>query len=133
MLFYVILYGLAALIALATGVAVAMIVRTVTDAHQARTVRRPSPHPAPRPARRPAPRPARRPSPHPTGWAPFDDYGLLRTVVLVERADTARSIRELLTAGGIRSTSATGPDGLIRILVFPTEYETARRMVSWVL
>ena len=62
-----------------------------------------------------------------------DDYGLLRTVALVEDLDTAYSVRALLTAGRVRSTVATGRDGLVRVLVFPDEYSRARRLVSWVL
>jgi hypothetical protein len=78
---------------------------------------------------RPA-RAARRPRPR----APIgDDYGLLRTIALVGSLDTGQSVRALLDAGGIRSTLATGPDGLVRVLVFPEAYERARRMVSRVL
>jgi hypothetical protein len=63
----------------------------------------------------------------------LDDYGLLRTLALVERLDTGQSVRALLSAGGVRATVATGSDGLVRVLVFPDEYDRARRMVSWVL
>jgi hypothetical protein len=40
-------------------------------------------------------------------YTALDDYGLLRTLVLVDTLDT--------------------------VLVFPDEYDQARRMVSWVL
>jgi hypothetical protein len=109
-LVYVAVYGLAALIALATGLAFIVILRAIAGSRQTP------------PAGRPSPRPGR-----------LDDYGLLRTVVLVEGLETGRRIRDLLTAGGVRATIAVGGDGLARILVFPGEYEQARRMVSWVL
>jgi hypothetical protein len=81
--------------------------------------------------RRPAPRPRRRSTSPRT--AIHEDYGLLRILVLVENLETGRSVRALLAAGGVRSTIATGPDGLVRVLVFPEAYERARRMISWVL
>jgi hypothetical protein len=81
--------------------------------------------------RRPAPRPRRRRTSPRT--AIHEDYGLLRILVLVENLETGRSVRALLAAGGVRSTIATGPDGLVRVLVFPEAYERARRMISWVL
>jgi hypothetical protein len=81
--------------------------------------------------RRPAPRPRRRRTGPRT--AIHEDYGLLRILVLVENLETGRSVRALLAAGGVRSTIATGPDGLVRVLVFPEAYERARRMISWVL
>jgi hypothetical protein len=65
-------------------------------------------------------------------YAP-DDYGLLRTLVLVESLDTGLSVRALLTAGGVRATVGTGSEGLVHVLVFPDEYDRGRRMVSWVL
>jgi hypothetical protein len=109
-LVYVTVYGLAAVIALATGLVFTVILRAIAGSSERPPVRRPSPRPV-----------------------KLDDYGLLRTVVLVESFETGRSIRGLLTAGGVRATTATGTDGLTRILVFPAEYEQARRMVSWVL
>jgi len=65
--------------------------------------------------------------------AAVDDYGLLRSVAYVEDLDTAHSVRALLKAGRVRSTVSTGRDGLVRVLVFPGEYDRARRLVSWVL
>jgi hypothetical protein len=110
-LFYVAVYAGAALIAVAAGLTLAVIMRAIAaDSH-------------PTPTRRPSPR---RP-------AFLNDYGLLCTVVLAENTETGRSVRDLLAAGGVRATIATGTDGLTRVLVFPTEYEQARRMVSWVL
>jgi hypothetical protein len=109
-LVYVAIYCLAALIALATGVALTVILRAIAGSRETP------------PDRRPSPRRAR-----------LADYGLLRTVVLVESLDTGRRVRDLLKAGGVRATVATSGDGLTRVLVFPREYEQARRMVSWVL
>ncbi len=66
-------------------------------------------------------------------YTTLDDYGLLRTLVLVDTLDTGLSIRALLNAGGVRATVSTGTEGLVHVLVFPDEYDQARRMVSWVL
>jgi len=66
-------------------------------------------------------------------YTALDDYGLLRTLVLVDTLDTGLSIRALLNAGGVRATVSTGTEGLVHVLVFPDEYDQARRMVSWVL
>jgi hypothetical protein len=76
------------------------------------------------------PRPTRRPAPRPSV---LDDYGLLRTVALVENLDAGHSVRALLASGDVRATVATGADGLVRVLVFPDEYDRARQLVSWVL
>nr|WP_240939909.1 hypothetical protein [Planosporangium flavigriseum] len=65
--------------------------------------------------------------------ANLDDYGLLRTVLLVDHLETGRTIRDLLGTAGVRATVATGNDGLTRVLVFPDEYDRARRMVNRVL
>ena len=62
-----------------------------------------------------------------------DDYGLLRTVALVENLDTGQVLRALLSAGGVAATVSTGSDGLVHVLVFPDAYEEARRMVSQAL
>jgi hypothetical protein len=62
-----------------------------------------------------------------------DDYGLLRTLVLVDTLDTGLSVRALLRGGGVRATVSTGSEGLVHVLVFPAEYDRAKRMVSWVL
>ena len=61
------------------------------------------------------------------------DYGLLRAAAVVEDMDTGQSVRALLIAARVRATVAAGPDGLVRVLVFPHEYDRARRLVSWVL
>jgi hypothetical protein len=62
-----------------------------------------------------------------------DDYGLLRAAALVDDFDTGQSVRALLAAARVRATVATGRDGLVRVLVFPAEYDRARRLVSWAL
>jgi hypothetical protein len=62
-----------------------------------------------------------------------DDYGLLRAVAVVEDLDLGQSVRALLVAARVRATVATGRDGLVRVLVFPSEYDRARRLVSWAL
>jgi hypothetical protein len=97
-------YGVAALIAIATALAVTVTLRIFS-----------------------------RRSPRPAAHPVFDDYGLLRTLVLVDTLDTGLSVRALLGAGGVRATVSTGTDGLVHVLVFPDEYNRARRMVSWVL
>ena len=85
----------------------------------------------------PRPRPASCSSARKTlpSGAPSDapDYGLLRAAAVVEDLDTGQSVRALLIAARVRATVATGPDGLVRVLVFPQEYDRARRLVSWVL
>jgi hypothetical protein len=73
-------------------------------------------------------RPAARPD-APTA----DDYGLLRAVALVDDEATARSVRALLANGRVRTTTAPAVDGTVRVLVFPEEYDRARRLISWVL
>jgi hypothetical protein len=118
MLAHVAIFAGAALIALATGLAFAGVLRAITvGARPTVPPRRPT-----APTRHPSARPAR-----------LDDYGLLRTVVLVENLETGRSVRDLLAASGVRATTARGTDGLTRVLVFPHEYEQARRMASRVL
>jgi hypothetical protein len=118
------------LIALGTGIALAGTLRAV--AADAKTGARPVPahrRPTAAQGRHTSTRrriPAQRRS-------DLDDYGLLRTVALAEDLDTGRSIRDLLMLGGVRATIATGGDGLTRVLVFPQQYDQARRVVSWVL
>ena len=71
------------------------------------------------------PRPEHRPAP--------DDYGLLLAAAVVDDMDTAQSVRALLIAARVRATVAAGQDGRVRVLVFPAEYNRARRLVSWAL
>jgi hypothetical protein len=133
--FVAVLVG-SALIALAIGLAFVGILRTIAAGHpavpqQPPTARTRSTVAPRRPTVRTRPTVLpRRPAPRPAGR---DDYGLLRTVLLAENLDTARSVRDLLVAGGIRATIATGTDGRARVLVFPHEYAPARRLVSWVV
>lgn len=150
-------YSAVALIALTTTVVLTTILYTATSAlpHWRRAGqlrqhlrRRHRPRPGPLPPREPAsppgngreplrlalpgraPHPGRRPGSRP---ALLDDYGLLRTLALVNNLDTGQSVRALLATGQVRATVATGSDGLVRVLVFPEEYDRARRLVSWVL
>lgn len=80
-----------------------------------------------RPGSQPPPGSPGRPGPRPYGR---EDFGLLRTVALVENLDTGEVLRAVLTAGGVPATVATGRDGLVHVLVFPEGYEQARRMVG---
>jgi hypothetical protein len=152
-------YGAAALIALATVLVFAVILRTISARAGAkgRMPARRGDGTGPKPGGRATDGPQRRrtdrrwnaaalaaASGHPSARSvdraarrvtrsSLDDYGLLRAVALVENLDTGRSVRALLIAGGVRSTVSTGMDGLVRVLVFRDDYERARRMVSWVL
>jgi hypothetical protein len=77
------------------------------------------------------PRRHRRPR---SGPAPADDdFGLLRSVAVVDDPDTGRSVRALLVAAGVRATVATDRAGRVHVLVFPSEHARALRLVSWVL
>jgi hypothetical protein len=58
------------------------------------------------------------------------DYGLLRTVSMVGDLAFAREVRNRLRSNGVRATLATGPDGMVRILVFADELDRARRLCS---
>ncbi|MFI5494569.1 hypothetical protein [Actinoplanes sp. NPDC051859] len=59
-----------------------------------------------------------------------DDYGLLCPAAATRDPVIAEEIRALLRAAGIRSTSATRPDGRLIVLVFPEAVEEARRLVG---
>ncbi len=58
------------------------------------------------------------------------DYGLLCVAGVVDSEDDARLTQSVLSQAGIRSTVAPGSDGRIRVLVFETEIEAARRLVG---
>jgi hypothetical protein len=58
------------------------------------------------------------------------DYGLLRSVSMVGDLAFAREVRDRLRLNGVRTTLATGPDGMVRILVFADELDRARRLIS---
>jgi hypothetical protein len=57
------------------------------------------------------------------------DYGLLRSVSMVGDLAFAREVRNRLRSNGVRATLATGPDGMVRILVFADELDRARRLL----
>jgi hypothetical protein len=58
------------------------------------------------------------------------DFGLLSVAGVVESADQAQDAQQLLADVGIRATTSVTRDGQIRILVFASELETARRVVG---
>jgi hypothetical protein len=58
----------------------------------------------------------------PTPDTPLD-YGLLRSVSLIGDLAFARDVRDRLRHNGVRATLATGPDGMVRVLVFADEYD----------
>ena len=68
--------------------------------------------------------------PHRAPAAGDEGFGLLRTAALADDPPTADRLRDVLAGGGVRSTSATGPDGRIHVLVFADELATARRLVG---
>jgi len=57
-----------------------------------------------------------------------DDFGLLATVAIVTTVREADQIRARLRAAGIRATTAPGPQGRYRVLVFESEVHRARRL-----
>jgi hypothetical protein len=63
----------------------------------------------------------------PAGRGP-DDFGLLATVAIVATIGEADRIRARLRAAGIRATTAPGPHGRYRVLVFESEVHRARRL-----
>ena len=58
------------------------------------------------------------------------DYGLLRSVSLIGDLAFARDVRDRLRRNGVRATLATGPDGMVRVLVFAGEYDRARLLLA---
>jgi hypothetical protein len=60
----------------------------------------------------------------------YDDYGLLSVAGVAQSVDDAQIARELLASAGIRATTAVMSDGRVRILVFRSEVEQARRVVG---
>lgn len=63
-------------------------------------------------------------------FAGTEDYGLLRVAGVVDSEAAARAMQDLLLTVGIRSTTAVEPGGGVRVLVFETEIEAARRLVG---
>ena len=62
----------------------------------------------------------------------FDDgdYGLLRVAALTDDRAGAEVVRALLARAGIRATVAPALDGRVRVLVFASDLDRARRVVS---
>ena len=60
-----------------------------------------------------------------------EDFGLLAPVAVVDTADEAAQVRDLLSAAGIRCTENVGEDGRRRVLVFASELARARRVSGW--
>jgi hypothetical protein len=58
------------------------------------------------------------------------DYGLLRSVSLIGDLAFARDVRDRLRHNGVRATLATGPDGMVRVLVFTAEFDRARLLLA---
>ena len=59
-----------------------------------------------------------------------EDYGLLCPATVVDDPAVADVVRRLLADAGIRATQAVRSDGRVAVLVFPEEYEEARRLVG---
>jgi hypothetical protein len=60
-----------------------------------------------------------------------DDFGLLAPVATVDTADEAARVKAMLAEAGIKATTAAGPDGRHRVLVFSNELDRARRVGGW--
>lgn len=67
---------------------------------------------------------------HPADAETTLDYGLLRSVSLIGDLAFARDVRDRLRHNGVRATLATGPDGMVRVLVFTDEYDRARLLLA---
>jgi hypothetical protein len=59
-----------------------------------------------------------------------EDYGLLSVVGVADSLAEARMLQSRLATADIRATTAVAPDGTVRVLVFTTELEKARRLVG---
>lgn len=62
-------------------------------------------------------------------WTP-EDFGLLTTVTTVDDPATAAGVRRTLREAGIRSTVAVTRDARVSVLVFESQSDQARRLVS---
>jgi hypothetical protein len=58
------------------------------------------------------------------------DYGLLSIAGVVETEADAHALQGMLSDAGIRSTTAHAGAGRVRVLVFSSELEKARRLVG---
>lgn len=63
------------------------------------------------------------------GWSP-EDFGLLTTITTVDDPATAAGVRRTLREAGIRSTVAVTRDARVSVLVFESESDQAKRLVS---
>jgi hypothetical protein len=59
-----------------------------------------------------------------------DDFGLLSVAAVVESADDARAFQRMLADAGIRATTAAAPANRVRVLVFTSDLERARRVMG---
>jgi hypothetical protein len=55
------------------------------------------------------------------------DFGLLRELALVRGQAEANALRAVLGDSGIRSTTASRPDGTVAVMVFAADLDRARR------
>lgn len=62
--------------------------------------------------------------------AATEDYGLLSVAGVVTSEDDAHALQRMLADAGIRATITPAPDGHMRVLVFTSDLETARRVVG---
>jgi hypothetical protein len=59
-----------------------------------------------------------------------EDFGLLSVAGVVANTDDAQALQGMLADAGIRATIAPAKDGRVRVLVFTSDLETARRVVG---
>ena len=59
-----------------------------------------------------------------------DDFGLLRTVTVVDSLTVAGALRQRLVHAGVRATIAIGTDGRVRVLVFADKLDQARQITA---
>jgi hypothetical protein len=65
-----------------------------------------------------------------TGAPAREDYGLLAVAAEVATLEEVANLRRVLTAAGIRSTTATTADGKHKVLVFGDQLIRARRVAG---
>jgi hypothetical protein len=64
------------------------------------------------------------------GASESDDFGLLSVATVVDTAEDARAFQRMLADAGIRATVAAAPGRRVRVLVFTTDLERARRVMG---